>query len=264
MSLYDAHCHLQDIRLAGHLDEVFSLYDELDVTEVVVNGTGPNDWKKVVECTRFSERVRPSFGLHPWKVNEVVPHWRSELSQFWDMYPEAGVGEIGLDRWIEGHDLTKQEPAFLWQLKQGVERDLPVSIHCLQAWGRMQQLLQESVRPSRGFLLHSYGGPLEMVKPMVQMGAYFSISGYFENEKKEKQRLALREIPLDRLLVETDAPDMRGPETRIRYRFKVDERLNHPANIESVYAFVAKLFDMPLVELVQQVEANYKRFFLHR
>lgn len=264
MSFYDAHCHLQDDRLAGKAGEVVSLYEDLGVAEVVVNGTDPGDWKVVAELAQDFDRVRPSFGLHPWKVNQVGAHWKLLLLELWDLYPEAGVGEIGLDRWVKGYDLAKQEPAFLWQLEQATERELPVSIHCLRAWGRMQELLAESKRPSAGFLLHSYGGPAEMVNPMAELGAYFSISAYFELDKKRKQWSALKQIPLDRLLIETDAPDMLGPDSSIRYRFEDAELINHPANIVSVYDFVARLFGMPLGELVEQVEANYKRFFQGR
>ncbi|MDQ8197792.1 TatD family hydrolase [Pelagicoccus enzymogenes] len=262
MAFYDAHCHLQDERIAGEIEGLPALYEELGVAEVVVNGTSPQDWDEVAELARANPVVKPSFGLHPWKVSSVVTHWKLLLSQLWDFYPEASVGEIGLDRWIQGHDLAKQEPAFLWQLGQAVERDLPVSIHCLQAWGRMQELLRDASLPARGFLLHSYGGSLEMVKPFAELGAYFSISGYFELERKEKQRMALREIPLQRLLIETDAPDMRGPDSEHLYRCSSDDSLNHPANIVAVYRFVARLFDMPLDELEGQVEENYRRFFL--
>ncbi len=262
MSFYDAHCHLQDERLAGKASEVFALYEDLGVAEVVVNGTDPVDWKAVAKLAQDFDRVRPSFGLHPWKVNKIGAHWKLLLLELLDLYPEAGVGEIGLDRWVVGHDMAKQEPAFLWQLKQATERGLPVSIHCLRAWGRLQELLAESERPSGGFLLHSYGGPAEMVKPMVQLGAYFSISAYFELDKKEKQRCALKQIPLDRLLIETDAPDMLGPDSTVRYRFEGGDEINHPANIVSVYDFVARLFGMPIKELIEQVESNYKRFFL--
>ncbi len=261
MNFYDSHCHLQDERLASIADEISGLYEKLNVAEVVVNGTGPEDWDAVAELARDSSRVKPSFGLHPWKVNDVATPWKFMLSRLWDFYPEAGVGEIGLDRWIEGHDLERQEKAFLWQLGQAVERDLPVSIHCLQAWGRMQELLSKVTLPARGFLLHSYGGPLGMVEPFAKLGAYFSISGYFELDRKEKRREALRQIPLDRLLIETDAPDMRGVESSEMYRCEGDDSLNHPANIVNVYRFVAGLFEMPLEELAGQVESNYRRFF---
>lgn len=261
MSFYDAHCHLQDDRLALHRVEILGLYGRLGVAEVAVNGTSPADWRLVAELARESELVRPSFGLHPWKVREVDASWRSELLELLGLFPDAGVGEIGLDRWVEGFDLSVQEPVFLWQLEQAVERELPVSVHCLRAWGRMYDLLRASPRPKRGFLLHSYGGPAEMVEAMARLGAYFSVSGYFSHDRKLRQREALRAVPLDRLLIETDAPDMKGPSSSMTYSFNGDEMLNHPANIVEVYRFAAGLFGLPLEEMREQVAANYERFF---
>lgn len=261
MRYYDAHCHLQDERIAQEIEEVLWLYRDLGVRQVVVNGTSDADWRRVAALCEGSDVLRPSFGLHPWKVGEADGEWRSLLSEMWDQYPVSGVGEIGLDRWVKGHDLSIQEPAFLWQLDQGLERGFPVSIHCLQAWGRMLQLLKERSLPSRGFLLHSYGGPKEMVKAFADLGAYFSISAYFAHERKYKQREALRQIPLDRLLIETDAPDMRGPDGCCGYSVGVKKELNHPANIVSVYRFVAQLFEVSEEALAAQVEENYQRFF---
>lgn len=261
MSFYDAHCHLQDDRLSPYRDDILGLYEGLGVDEVVVNGTSPADWKRVANLAQESERVRPSFGLHPWKVDEVDAHWRLELLELLSLFPNAGLGEIGLDRWIEDFDLSVQEPAFLWQLEQAVERDLPVSVHCLKAWGRLYELLRSVPLPSRGFLLHSYSGPAEMVEPMARLGAYFSVSGYFANKRKVKQQEAFRAVPLDRLLIETDAPDMRGPSSLVAYSFDGDVALNHPANIVGVYRFVAEMLGVPLEELKEQVSANYKRFF---
>ena len=77
----------------------------------------------------------------------------------------AAVGEIGLDRWKEGLNYEGQEDVFVTQLRIAAERNLPASIHCLKAWGRILELLQEGPVPERGFLLHSYGGPTEMVQP---------------------------------------------------------------------------------------------------
>src|SRR5206468_3835534 len=120
--------------------------------------------------------------------------------------------EIGLDRWIENYDLPLQEEMFVWQLRLAAERNLPVSIHCLQAWGKLLELLQKEPRPACGFVLHSYGGPREMIPPLMKLGAYFSLPGYFAHERKQKQRETFQAVPLDRLLIETDAPDQMLPD----------------------------------------------------
>lgn len=261
MSFYDAHCHLQDDRIRSQVGAVSALYEKLDVQGVVVNGTSENDWDRVEELARSLGCLRPAFGLHPWKVSEASLDWKTRLAGFWDRNPDSSVGEIGLDRWIEGFDLPAQEEAFLWQLRQAAERGLAASIHCLKAWGRLREVLESSVRPGRGFLLHSYGGPAEMIEPFVKLGGYFSISGYFALERKAKQREVLRKIPLDRLLIETDAPDMLGPAALQRYSVEGDLRVNHPANIVAVYDFVAELFGVPAAELQGQVEANFEKLF---
>ena len=205
-------------------------------------------------------RVLPSFGLHPWKAQQVNEAWREQLLDLWGRFPNAGVGEIGLDRWIEGYDIDAQLEAFSWQFAFASEENRPASIHCLKAWGLLYDLLRESKRPERGFLLHAYGGPKEMVKPLAELGAYFSFSGYFAWARKGKQREAFREVPLERLLIETDAPDMRGPAEVVEVELEGDE-LNHPLNLPGIYRYAAKMFDQDLEPFAAQVEANWRRFF---
>src|SRR5690606_13087771 len=93
-----------------------------------------------------------------------------------------------------------------------------------------------------------------------ERGAYFSISGYFAQERKAKQREVFRHVPPERLLIETDAPDMAPPPEWSRYALG-EEKLNHPANIVAVYEFVAELLELPVEALAGQVEANFARLF---
>lgn len=261
MSFYDAHCHLQDERIAPFADDIVALCKSLGVQELVVNGTCEQEWDAVVELARRFDCVRPSFGLHPWKVKEASENWQSRLGELWDENPQSAVGEIGLDRWIEGYDLPRQEEAFLWQLEEARKRNLPVSIHCLRAWGKLDEVLRQQELPAGGFLLHSFGGPVEMVAPLARLGAYFSLSAYFAQARKEKQRAAFRAVPLDRLLIETDAPDMKGPDNVAPHRIASDPALNHPANIVYVYRFAAEYFEIGEAELRTIVAENYRRFF---
>jgi TatD DNase family protein len=179
-----------------------------------------------------------------------------------DAGPSA-VGEIGLDRWIEDFDTPQQEEAFIWQLRLAAERNLPVSIHCLKAWGRLQEILQSEPRPNCGLVLHSFGGPKEMVPALTQLGAYFSFPGYFAHERKAKQREVFRAVPGDRMLIETDAPDQLLPEKLSEYLLTDSQgkALNHPANLGAVYRFAAEFLGKSIEKLAQQVEANFLRVF---
>jgi len=230
---------------------------------MVVNGSCEADWPEVLSLARAHSIVIPSFGFHPWHVRTRTSRWLDELKRHLDSMPSA-IGEIGLDRWIPDPDLPLQEEMFRTQLRLAAERCLPVTIHCLRAWGSLERILREEPLSSRGFLLHSYGGPAAMVDGFVRLGAYFSLSGYFAHERKAKQRDAFKRVPRERLLLETDAPDM-WPPPRWNDHPLVDPTtgrpINHPANLGAVYRFASDFLGLEADELAATVEDNFGRLF---
>jgi TatD DNase family protein len=261
MRLCDAHNHLQDERFKEP-DALIAECRHQGVVRMVVNGACEQDWPLVADLARRFPEVLPSFGYHPWYLHERTPRWLDVLTETLDRTPGA-VGEVGLDRWKPGLDYAGQEEAFTAQLELAADRELPASIHCLQAWGRMFDLLRAGPRPRRGFLLHSYGGPREMIQPLAALGAYFSFPGRYADEKKQRQREAFQAVPAERLLVETDAPDQHLPERLNPHPLtSVDGKpLNHPANLRAVYEALASLRGEPLENLAAQVEENFTRLF---
>ena len=103
-----------------------------------------------------------------------------------------------------------------------------------------------------------------MIEPLAQLGAYFSLPGYFALERKARQREAFRHVPRDRLLLETDAPDQLLPPERDQYPL-VDaasgKPINSPANLGAVYRFASELLEEPLEALAPRVEQNFRRLF---
>lgn len=265
MNFCDAHNHLQDERFAGRQVELVSAAHAAGVARMVVNGSCEADWPQIAALAReFPGLVVPSFGYHPWYVGERTARWWDTLVEWLDRTPGAVIGEIGLDRWKAGLSYDGQEEVFVAQLRLAAERNLAASLHCLQAWGRLYDLLREQPRPARGFLLHSYGGPVEMVAPLAKLGAHFSFPGYFMHERKARQRETFKAVPPDRLLIETDAPDQLLPDVANRHPLTealTGKPLNHPANLPAVYEFMAELRGVPLAELTVQVEENFRRLF---
>ena len=263
LRLYDAHNHLQDDRLAPHREAVLAAVRAESVMKMVVNGSSEEDWPAVLELARRYPLVIPSFGYHPWYVEQRSTDWQPALVRHLDAVPSA-IGEIGLDRWVKDYDLDQQREVFVWQLRLAAERNRPASIHCLQAWGPLLNILRAEPRPACGFLLHSYGGSPELVAPLAELGAYFSLPGYFAHERKTRQRDAFRKVPADRLLIETDAPDQLLPTERIQYPLTdtaSGKPINHPANLAAVYRFAAELRNEHLERLARSVEANFQRLF---
>ena len=261
--LLDAHNHLHDSRLLPWRAEFLAELPALGVRRAVVNGTHEADWPEVAALAAQVPWVLPSFGLHPWHVNERSAAWREKLLHFFDTHPGAGVGEIGLDRWIEGHDPIAQAECFRAQLAIAAERNLPATIHCVRAWGALWDILRESPVPARGFLLHAYGGPAEMTAGFVARGAYFSFSPSFLHERKAAQREIFRTFPPERILVETDAPDLAPPPEANPHPL-ADENgkpLNHPANLVLAYDALAKIRNVSRAELAATVAENFTRLF---
>ena len=259
---FDAHNHFQDIRLDRSRESIVTQLARHTVSAVVVNGTHEGDWPAVAELARRYTWVVPSFGVHPWYLDRMTSNWKATLEGYLAEFPFA-VGEIGIDRWMKNPDVELQERIFLEQLELARARQVPVSIHCLKAWARLYELLCSVPLPSRGFLLHSYSGPVELVQPLVRLGAYFSCPGYFLAERKRNQLDTFKHVPPSRLLIETDAPDQLLPEPVDQYRLldTNGRRLNHPANIVTIYESVATALGVELPLFASQIECNFHTLF---
>ncbi len=255
---YDAHCHLQDPRFGGTVEEILKACQDRGIQRLVVNGTRESDWDRVAELAeRYPDLILPSYGLHPWWSRERSANWREDLEARLLANPRASIGETGLDRWMENPDPADQEEVLLAHLDLAERLNRPLSLHCLRAWGHLDAVLRAHPRPARGILLHSYGGPAEMVRPLADLGAYFSFAGYFLNPSQEKKRAAFQLVPEDRLLIESDAPDQVLPPELDEFSLidpDTGKRLNHPGNLPVIYRH------WPPAD-PERVEANFRSFF---
>ena len=246
--LIDAHNHLQDSRFDDGQSAIIACMKDAGITSCVVNGTELSDWGAVARLAEtHSGFVLPSFGLHPWKVNDRSDDWLATLREYLERFPNAGVGEIGLDRWIEGHDIEDQLVVFQDQLSLAVELDRPCTIHCLRAWGQLLKELKSRESLPR-FLVHSFGGSIETGMKLAKLGAYFSFSGYFLHPRKEKVLEIFRKLPDDRILIETDAPDMNLPDNERVYGAG---EVNHPANLKRIEQRLTEAIGVTKEQLVE-------------
>jgi len=263
MNLFDAHNHLQDARFAGRFATLLREAQQAGAAAMVVNGSGEEDWPDVAELAGMDAAILPAYGVHPWYLREQSPNWLATLRKRIEQDPRASVGEIGLDRWKPGLPYEGQEEAFLSQWQLAREHHRPASVHCLKAWGRLLSILQQNPGPACGFVLHSYGGPAEMIGDFARLGAYFSFPGYYLLERKRKQRETFQSVPRDQLLIETDAPDQNLPENLNRFplRDASGHAINHPANLAAVARGLAETRGCTTEQLASQLETNFRRIF---
>lgn len=254
----DAHNHLQDARL-GDPAPIIAAMKHAGVVRCVVNATREADWQAVANLAAAApEFIAPAYGIHPWHAHTATEGWQGRLASLLQSQPAASIGECGLDQWISAPSLAIQRPVFLDHLRLARELARPLTVHCLKAWGALFDCFDEVPPPSR-FLMHSFGGSVEIARRLIPLGAFFSFSGYFLHPRKSNVIDVFRQLPNDRILLETDAPDMLPPPEILTHLLPKNH--NHPANLAAIGTALASALDMTPETLAQLTHDNTRRCF---
>ena len=196
MMFGDAHLHYKGL-----------CYEGIEDAELLcVNAAERSDWERIRDVP--DTRLVRFYGVHPWYVEGWNDSVCDDLRSYLDADPKAGVGEIGLDH-------AKPEPilqaeAFTKQLMVASEYERCVSIHNVRSEGLIQRLLKIEGKNCRSVILHSFTGPIASIESFRKLNAYFSVSPRLMLKSRENAELILNRIPEERLLIETDAPDIPG------------------------------------------------------
>jgi len=261
MKLFDAHCHLQDERLSSVLEPAMSAAAAAGVAGMVCCGSSESDWPAVRKIATQFGGVIPCFGLHPWYIAQRSPRWLETLREYLRT-TSAAVGEIGLDPALERRDDAAQEAVFTAQLELCREANLPASIHCRRAWGRMLEILSRFGAHAPGWVIHSFSGAPDLIPPLAALNVYFSFSGAITRSGNTRGRRSLCAVPADRLLIETDAPDL--PPV-IRHNGSaatpVIPEINEPVNLVYVARQAAEWRQIDLAELARVTWENGMRVY---
>jgi len=264
MILCDAHTHYHFAGLREQWPGILTAAQSVGVASAVVNGTGESDWEAVATFVRENPWTRAAYGIHPWHAWRRSPDWEVDLGARLTSDPQASVGEIGLDAWVPGHDLADQIPLFLRQWSIANEHRRPISVHCVKAWDALRQSLKPLPSCPTGFLIHAYNGPPEWIPWFVEKGAYFSYSPYFLADRKQPQREAFRFMPHDRILIETDAPELSPPPDRNPWLLSdpaTGRALNHPANLLTALLSLAETLSLDPATAARLTTENWLRLF---
>lgn len=271
MQLFDAHNHIQDDRLFRMLEKVMERARLAGIVRMAVKGCCESDWSKVIEIANRYENAHLAIGLHPWFIGGRSHKWFQIMEELLTTYPQASVGEIGIDHALEERNDKEQERVFLAQLEMARKFGRPVTIHCRRAWGRLIELLDQFGELPCGMLIHCFGSSSEVATELIQRGACISFSGSITRPNNKKAGSAIRAVPDDRILIETDAPDI--------LPYNVDEAssfvrqmsatkleasstiLNEPANLPLVLAKAAELRGVSVESLAEITFKNAERFF---
>jgi TatD DNase family protein len=238
---FDSHNHLQSPKLGKPASELIAQMREAGITGCVANATREADWEAVEALAReFHGFVFAAYGIHPWYADTVAAGWEERLREKLSADPTASVGEVGVDGWVDSPGMDVQLPVFVKQAELAAEMGRVMTVHCLKAWEPLFAAMDLAVAWPEKFLMHSFGGSVEIAERLLKKGAWFSFSGHFLHPRKAKVLDVFRKLPVDRILLETDAPDMMPPQSLVA--FPLADGVNHPANLGRIAeAFTAEM-----------------------
>jgi TatD DNase family protein len=252
--LVDSHCHLDFPEYAGQLDEVVARAKNAGIGTCVTIGTELKRFPGVRAVAERFENVWCSVGIHPHEAeNELLPDAQLLLAE--TNHPKVvGVGETGLDYFYEHSPREKQIGNFRAHIEAGRESGLPVIVHTRDADDDTIRVMEEGMAKGafKG-LIHCFTGTKRLADASLALGLYISISGIATFKKSEALREVIRTVPLDRLLVETDAPFL----APVPYRGKTNE----PAFVVHTAKTVAELKGVSEDELARVTTDNFFRLF---
>lgn len=247
MELVDAHCHFDFPEFDGRREEVLARARRHGVFRLVIPGVSRRHWQRVITTATSLPGLFYCLGIHPWFVQEhrqddlaILENWLSRQDSRC-----VGLGECGLDR-LRG-ELSQQLPWFEAQVDLAARLDRPLVIHSVRTHDEVHSVLK-----ARGFhgkaLVHGFSGSYQQARKLVDLGCCIGIGGVITHPRAKKTRETVSRLPLDALVLETDAPDM-PPEG-------VQKGMNSPELLPAIFGALAELRPESPEQLSEQLLSN--------
>lgn len=257
--LIDTHCHLDAGEFAQDRPAVAQSAWDVGVRAIVVPGVMRANFAEVQALSQQHAHCAMALGIHPLFVDQSAPediqHLQQWLQQSRDGNLEGrdgkpqrivAVGEIGLDFFVEGFDQAKQEFYFIEQLKLAREYDLPVLLHVRRS---VDQVLKQVRRFGVRGIAHAYNGSLQQAEALIKLGFKLGFGGAMTWDRALKLRSLARELPLEAIVLETDAPDI--PPDWLGHHGR-----NSPDQLPKIAAVLAELRGVEIAEIARATSKN--------
>lgn len=253
-SLVDTHCHLDAEAFRADLDEVVQAALDAGVERMVTIGiTRETSEAAIVVANRF-ECVSAVVGIQPNYAQEAAPGDWDRIMELSSHPQVVGIGETGLDKYWDFAPLEIQRDYFDRHLRFSRTSGKPFIVHCREAEPEVREMLRSDfARGPLNGVMHSFCGDAEMAAECVEMGMHISFAGMVTFRKNDELRAVAETVPLDRLLIETDAPYL-APHPKRGKR-------NEPAWVRHTAECLAEVHGVTLETLANTTANNARRFF---
>jgi len=250
--IFDSHAHYDDAQFDEDRTELLLSMEANGVGTIVNVGSTLSSCTKVVELAKEYPNVYAAVGVHPDEVGDLNEDTFAFVKEQCQKEKVVAVGEIGLDYYWDNESHEVQKEWFVRQLDMARELDLPVVIHSREAAADTLEIMKEYAQGLRG-VIHCFSYSVEMAREYVKMGFYIGVGGVvtFKNGRKLKE--VVEEIPLEKVLIETDSPYL----APVPYRGK----RNNSSYLSYVAEEIARIKGITVEEVISTTEANAKELF---
>ena len=234
------------------LRDVIREMNEFGVKKAIIPSVEIATQDKVVELANSDENIFGMVGLFPSEAKTYSAEFEVKMEEIAKNNPKiVAVGEIGLDYYWDKSFVDLQKEVFIKQIKMAKRLDLPIAVHDREAHKDCFDILKEN--NAKRVLFHCFSGSVEFMRECVKEGWYIALGGVVTFKNAVKMKDVAREVPLERLVLETDSPYL----TPVPYRGKP----NKPAYVRYVAEEIAKIRQMSLEEVIDITTTNAERFF---
>ncbi len=252
--IFDTHCHLNSEELLERIEEVLESAKKVGVDKFLIVGWNKESSFKAVEIAHRYEGCYAAIGFHPTDIDGVSEEDYNETMALVNDPKVVAIGEIGLDyHWVKDPlQRDKQKEWFIKQINFANENKKPISIHNREAFEDCLNILKEH-KPLYSGVMHCYSGSVELLRDVLDLGLYIGLDGplTFTNAKTPKE--VCEEVPLDRLLVETDSPYLSPHPLR--------GTVNEPKNIALVVDEITRIKGLSKKHILDVIYQNSCKLF---
>lgn len=256
--MFDTHCHLDDLVALIPLPDVVAGMRRAGVDGVLSVGVAPDQWIKQNEVAQmarnFGLSVGLAYGVHPWWADRVEPSAAlNALSNWIEQQSDQllAIGEIGLDFAPKMPDATRQHELFIGQINIALQHQLPVILHERKSADQLLSIIRR--HPSLQGVVHGFTGSLQQARQLIEQGFYLGVGAAITHPRATRLRAMLSALPVEALLLESDAPNQPGHAHR--------GEANEPAFIIEQRDVLAELFEMDVQTLAERLDANAVELF---
>ena len=253
--MIDSHCHLDHEPLLSDLSNVLKRSKDIGIKKLLTISTSFESFSKIKDIVNKDEIIYGTVGIHPHEsnTNKIT---KSEIIKNLKENPKIiGIGETGLDYYYNNSDKEKQVTSFKTHIEAAIECDVPIIVHSRNAEDDTFKILNEYKEHNLKILMHCFTGSKKFSEKLLTLNSYFSASGIITFKNSLDLQKTFKEIPLDKILIETDSPFLAPVPKR--------GKKNEPSFLDYTASKLAEIKEISKIELTNITTKNFNKLFFN-